>query len=398
MFTDEEYSELESPSEQHDHAYMLLSAAALSSSPHPRTLQFQGVIQNKNINILLDSGSTHSFLDSKLATALSGVSALPSPTSVKVADGGSIECSSQLQYAEWSVQGYTFHSTLKFIPIGSYDMIIGMDWLQAFSPMKVHWLQRWIQIPYGPDNVVLYGVSPDQSHCSLVQVLHISVADSASPQHTESVIPQEVQSLLDQYTHLFQLPTELPPRRACDHSIPLLPGAQPVSVRPYRYSPALKTEIETQVEEMLKAGLIHHSTSAFSSPVLLVRKKDGSWRFCVDYRQLNALTVKSKFPIPLIDELLDELAGAQWFSCLDLRVGFNQIRLAPGEEYKIAFQTHWGHFEFTVMAFGLTGAPNSFQGAMNTTLHSLLRKCVLVFFDDILVYSTSYEQHLQHLA
>lgn len=207
-----------------------------------------------------------------------------------------------------------------------------------------------------------------------------------------------MQLLLNQYSHLFQPPTELPPRRPCDHSIPLLPGAQPIASRPYRYSPILKSEIESQVNEMLQSGLIRLSTSAFSSPVLLVHKKDGSWRFCVDYRQLNALTVKSKFPIPVIDELLDELSSVKWFSCLDLCAGFNQIRLAPGEEHKTAFQTHWGQFEFNMMVFGLTGAPNSFQGAMNSTLQSLLRKCVLVFFDDILIYSATYEEHIQHLA
>jgi hypothetical protein len=210
-------------------------------------------------------------------------------------------------------------------------------------------------------------------------------------------VSPEIQSLLDQFSELFAVPQGLPPRRQCDHKIPLIPGAQPVAVRPYRYAPNLKNEIEQQVSAMLRSGLIQPSSSSFSSPVLLVRKKDGSWRFCVDYRMLNALTVKSKFPIPVIDELLDELSSARWFSCLDLRAGFNQIRLAPGEEHKTAFQTHWGHFEFTVMAFGLTGAPNTFQGAMNATLKPLLRKCVIVFFDDILVYSSSWEEHLQHL-
>lgn len=156
-------------------------------------------------------------------------------------------------------------------------------------------------------------------------------------------------------------------------------------------------EIEQWVTDMLQTGMIQPSTSALSSPILLVRKKDGTWCFCVDYRMLNALTIKSKFPIPVIDELLDELSSAAWFSTLDLRAGFNQIRLAPGKEHKTAFQTHWGHFEFTVMAFGLTGAPNTFQGAMNTTLQPLLRQCALVFFDDILVYSRTLEEHMHHL-
>lgn len=227
-----------------------------------------------------------------------------------------------------------------------------------------------------------------------MQLFHVA-GDSESP-----VLPQidpAVQSVLDEFSEVFAEPTGLASRHACDHTIPLLPGAQPVSVRPYRYAPALKTEIEKQVTDMLRSRLIQPSNSAFSSPVLLVRKKDHTWRFCVDYRMLNALTVKSKFPIPVIDELLDELSGASWFSVLDLRAGFNQIRLALGEEHKTALQTHWGHFEFTVMSFGLTGAPNTFQGAMNTTLRPLLRRCVLVFFDDILVYSSSLADHLVHL-
>jgi len=107
--------------------------------------------------------------------------------------------------------------------------------------------------------------------------------------------------------------------------------------------------------------------------------------------------VKSKFPIAVIDELLDELSSARWFTSLDLRAGFNQIRLAPREEHKMAFQTHWGHFEWTVMAFGLTGAPNTFQGAMNVTMKPLLRICVLVFFDDILIYSKTLEEHVEHI-
>ena len=168
-------------------------------------------------------------------------------------------------------------------------------------------------------------------------------------------------------------------------------------VRPYRYPPKLKDEIQQQVQEMLSQGLIRHSQSSFSSPVLLVRKKDGGYRFCVDFRHLNALTVKSKFPVPVFDQLMDELAHARWFSTLDLRAGFHQILLREGEEFKTAFQTHLGQYEFRVMAFGLTGAPGTFQGAMNATLAPGLWKFVIVFFDDILVFSSSFESHVQHL-
>jgi hypothetical protein len=135
LFTEADTSEPDTPVAA-EQTFMLLSATAVSPTLHPRTLQFQGMIQGQSINILLDSGSTSSFLGTKLAGSLKGVQPLSSPTSVKVADGGSVPCTAQIQYAEWSIQGYTFHSTLKLIPIGTYDMILGMDWLQAFSPMK----------------------------------------------------------------------------------------------------------------------------------------------------------------------------------------------------------------------------------------------------------------------
>lgn len=149
---------------------------------------------------------------------------------------------------------------------------------------------------------------------------------------------------------------------------------------------------------MLLQGLIRPSSSPFRSPILLVRKKDGSYRFCVDYRYLNALTVKGKFPIHVFDQLMDELAGSSGFSTLDLVSGYHQVCLRLGEEFKTTFHTHRGHYEFVVMPFGLSSAPGTFQGAMNTTLSTLLlRKCVLVFFDDILVYNRTFEEHLCHL-
>lgn len=293
------------------------------------------------------------------------------------------------------MDSHLFVSDLKILALSSYDMIIGMDWLEMFSPMKIHWKQKWLTIPYHGSSVTLYGVQHHVPEGTVVQLCAIEVStdgDSVSASQ-----PPDICQLLEKFADLFAAPTELPPSRDCDHSIPLVQGAAPVQMRPYRYAPALKTEIEKQVQEMLDNGIIQKSSSPFSSSVILVKKKDNTWRFCVDYRHLNAITVKTKYHVPIIDEFLDELAKASWFSSLDLRAGFHQIRLKKGEEFKTAFQTHFGQFEFRVMAFGLTGAPGTFQGAMNSTLAPYLRKFVLVFFDDILIYSQSYEEHLVHI-
>lgn len=261
--------------------------------------------------------------------------------------------------------------------------------------MQVHWKQKWLCIPYEDSSALILGTMPD---LPVGSVLQLSVLSEESESTAQPNLPPAIAALLSEFDFIFQLPSTLPPQRSCDHSIPLIEGAPPVYIRPYRYAPLLKSEIERQVQEMLQQGLIQKSTSAFSSPVLLVKKKDQSWRFCVDYRHLNAITVKGKYPVPIIDELLDELAGSSWFSTMDLRAGFHQIRMKSGDEHKTAFQTHFGHFEFRVMAFGLTGAPGTFQNTMNTTLAPCLRKFVLVFFDDILVYSSSLAEHITHLC
>ena len=143
--------------------------------------------------------------------------------------------------------------------------------------------------------------------------------------------------------------------------------------------------------------MIQASASPFASPVLLVKKKGGEWRLCVDYRRLNALIVKDKFPLPVIDEFMDELAGAKWFTSLDMRSGFHQIRMNSLDQYKTAFQTHHGHYEYKVMPYGLTGAPATFQSVMNHVLAPLLRKCVVVFIDDILIYNKTYSEHIQRV-
>jgi hypothetical protein len=157
---------------------------------------------------------------------------------------------------------------------------------------------------------------------------------------------EEIQILLLEFAYLFAVPQQLPPSRQYDHYISLVPGAIPVNSRPYRYSPFHNNEIENQVKDLLEAGLIVPTVSPFASPVLLVKKKDGTWRFCVDYLKLNDLTIKNIFPMPLVEEILEELAGPQYFSSLDLTAGYHQIRMGVADEFKTAFKTHHGLYQF----------------------------------------------------
>jgi hypothetical protein len=159
-----------------------------------------------------------------------------------------------------------------------------------------------------------------------------------------------------------------------------------------------KDEIERQIAALLKAGLIVPSNSPFASPVLPVQKKDGTWCFCIDYRRLNDITVKNRYPMPILDEILDELAGTQYFTKLDMRSSYHQVRMKSEDEYRTAFKTHQGHYQFRVMPFGLTNAPANFWGLMNEVLAPFLRKFVLVFLDDILIYSPTLEEHIVHLT
>lgn len=207
------------------------------------------------------------------------------------------------------------------------------------------------------------------------------------------------QQLLQQYSDVFpeELPAGLPPSREVDHRIELLPGAVPPSRPTYRLSASELAELKKQLEELLAAGFIQHSKSPFGAPILFVKKKDGSMRMCVDYRALNNLTIKNSYPLPRVDELFDRLQGARYFSKIDLRSGYHQIRIATEDVPKTAFRTRYGHFEFLVLPFGLTNAPATFMHLMHQTFRPYLDRFVLVFLDDILIYSKTLEEHTRHV-
>lgn len=179
--------------------------------------------------------------------------------------------------------------------------------------------------------------------------------------------------LLLTFATLFAIPTGLPLARHRCHRIVLKPSTDPMAVRPYRYAHAQKEELELQCKEMLRPGVIRPSTSTFSTPVLLVKKHDGSWRFFVDYRALNDATIKDKFPIPVVEELVDELRITKFFTKLDLRSGYHQVLMHPKDVEKTAFHTHEGLFEFLVTPFDLTNTPATFQALMNEVLHPFFR-------------------------
>lgn len=391
---------------------MYLSIHAMSGTSKGQSIQIQVLMGDQTLIFLIDSGSSHSFIHSSMVARLKLPAQEVKPLLVKIADNSVMKCSKIVKGAAWWCQGNTFSHDLRVLEVGGYDGVLGMDWLQQHNPMVCDWVLKKLSFERGSHIITLQGMLPKQpdqlmpitadqllkmesgNEVWAVAILHTLDADVPLP---AGAVTMPLSSLLDKYKDVFQDPTQLPPHRAFDHAITLLPNSAPVHARPYRYSPFQKDEIEKQVAEMIANGIVSPSISPFASPVLLVKKKDNTWRFCVDYRRLNMITAKNKFPLPIVDELLDELAGTKYFSKLDLKSGYHQIRMVPEDEQKTAFKTYHGHFQFKVMPFGLTNAPATFQCLMNNMFAPYLRKFVIVFMDDILVYSSSMVAHLHHL-
>ena len=375
-----------------------LSKKSLLGLTSNKSLKLWGTLGARKVVILIDSGASANFISKELVEELNLEVDEGPKYCVEMGIGKLEKGRGVCKGVTLEVQGVRITQNFFIFELGGTEVVLGVNWLQSLGKIEANFQEMSFSWGRGEDKKRLWGdptlcrvqsswkamlktlKESDEGYC--ITPLLVDVESKL-----ETPVSPEMEELLLQFDDLFQTPTGLPPKRDRDDAIVLKEGASIPNIRPYRCPYYQKNEIEKIISKMLQTGVIRPSTSPFSSPVILVRKKDGGYRFCVDYRALNKVTIPDKFPIPIIDELLDELGGAKVFSKLDLKSGYHQIRMREEDVSKTAFRTHEGHYEFLVMPFRLSNAPSTFQALMNRVLKPLLRKYVLVFFDDILIYS-----------
>lgn len=302
-----------------------------------------------------------------------------------------------------------------------YDIVLGRPWLSRHNP-RIDWTRNTVSVPTASGKLRLPLSTGPRAPAYLLNALRFSRAVAKNPKEFGVIVihppaqdgqtqpaastfgdafQAQLTQLLAEYKKDVLPPGDtqlaMPPERSVDHRIEVVPGSEPPNRAVYRMAQDELAELKKQLTGLLAQGFIRPSVSPYGAPVLFVKKKDGSMRMCVDYRALNKITVKNRYPLPRIDDLLDRLCGAKVFSKIDLASGYHQVRIAPEDVHKTAFRTRYGHYEFTVLPFGLCNAPATFQRLMNDTLFDYVDKFVIVYLDDICIYSPDSATHLEHL-
>ncbi|KAK4400634.1 Retrovirus-related Pol polyprotein from transposon [Sesamum angolense] len=352
------------------------------------------------------AGSTCSFISHDFASRVhASIESLGHDLCVSMPAGGVMLVNTVVRSCPVVVEGVALYANLVVINLREFDVILGMDWLSCNHAL-VDCQTKEVTVEINRQmKTVIVGERKVIPNCLIYLVTAFNLikggceAYLASVRDTTKVGPSVSDVLVvREFPDVFpeELPG-LPPHREVDFEINTIPEAAPISITPYRMAPLELKELKKQLEELLDKVFIRPSISPWGAPVLFVKKKDGSMRLCIDYRQLNRITIKNKYPLLRIHDLLDQLKGAIVFSKIDLRSGYWQLRVEEGSTPKTAFRTRYGHYEFVVMPFGLTNAPAAFISLMNKTLQPFLDQFVIVFIDDILIYSSSREEHEQHL-
>jgi hypothetical protein len=340
-------------------------------------------INDTPVKILFDSGATHSFISEKLIGKMGLIGSHTNSAYKIISLGEQISSSTLICGVRLGLGSKIFPTNHIAISLEGMDVSLGMDWMTQHK-VVLDISDRVVAINSSTVGyTTLYLPFKDGTNsCAYVTIIS----------HLNEIL------VVCEYPDVF--PDELPgmpPDRDVEFVIELQPGTAPISKQPYRMPPKELAELKNQLQELLDKGYIHPSSSPWGCPALFVKKKDGSLRLCVDYRPLNAVTIKNKYPLPRIDVLFDQLAGAKVFSKIDLHSGYHQIKIRPCDIPKTTFSTRYSLYEFLVMSFGLTNAPVYFMYLMNSVFMTELDKFVVVFIDDILIYSINEKEHAKHL-
>ncbi|GKC36801.1 putative nucleotidyltransferase, ribonuclease H, partial [Tanacetum coccineum] len=358
----------------HGRAYLLRDKNA-HQDPNVVTGTF--LLNQHLARVLFDSGADKSFVSISLASMLNIPSITVDTTyDIEMADGNLVGTNTIIHGCTLILLNQPFEIDLMPIKLGSFDVVIGMDWLSKYHA-RIICDEKVVHIPIDGETLIIR----DQ------------VMENKSDEKRLEDIP-----VVREFSEVFpENPPGLPPVNQVEFQIDLIPGAAPVARAPYRLAPSEMQELSDQLQELADRGFIRPSTSPWGAPILFVKKKDGSFRMCIDYRELNKLTIKNRYPLPRIDDLFDQLQGSSVYSKIDLRSGYHQLRVRDEDIPKTAFRMRYRHYEFQVMPFGLTNAPAVFMDLMNRVCKPYLDKFVIVFIDDILIYSCNKEEHADHL-